>query len=208
MANHTKEQKATYMAKVRQIMVMRGATISGRDIVAILDKNGIKVSIEYAIKLRDKILSERKHRVERKLAAVHVSDFEDTNEEIISRCWDIILNKDETTHNKLMAMKEIREAKKTTMDALMDSGFFSRNLGEGKMIHELNPDTQKALEDLKDCLAIQFGERLKPVIYEEAIIHEQTNDKPEQPKSIENPNIKQLPNGAVVDTKGPNVIEV
>jgi hypothetical protein len=107
-----------------------------------------------------------------------------------------------------MAMKEIREAKKTTMDALMDSGYFSRNLGEGKMIHELNPDTQKALEDFTACLSVQVGERMKPVIYEEAIIHEQTNDKPEQPKAVGNPNIKQLPNGAVVDTKGPNVIEI
>jgi len=192
-------QKEIYMAKVRQIMVMRGANISGNDIAKILAQNGINISHDYAMKLRDKIIGERKKRVDRKLAALHVSDLEDTNEAIISKCWDIASDPKETTHNKLMAMSKIADLKKATLDALMDSGFFTRKLGETTTTHELNPAVTAAIK----CLEMQFKERVKPVIYEEAVIHETKKDEPKPEPT--NPNVRELAGGGSIDDKGPAI---
>ena len=197
MPPQSNEHKELLLAKVRQVMVMRGATISGRDLAAILAKNGLNIGINHAIKLRDKILGERKHRVDKKLAALHVSDIEDTNEEVITHCWDIILNKSETTHNKLTAMALLAELKMKTFGQLMDAGVFTRHIGQEDHVHTISPAVQAAI----DCISMQFKEKMKPIIYQEAEFTEEVVElKKDEPKP--NPNITTLPGGATVDNKG------
>jgi len=201
MGNHSDIEKEVLLAKVRKIMVMRGATVSGRDIAEILEKNNIKVSHNYASRMRDKILGERKARVDRKLASLHVSDIEDTNEALITHCWDIIMNKNEATHNKLSAMSLLADLKIKTFGQLMDAGIFTRKIGE--VNHTMGPEMQKELEEVKACLRMQFGERIRPIIYQEPeeakIIEPIQINEPEQ-KQIEQPKAVH-PNQAILDAK-------
>lgn len=180
----TKELKSFYIAKIREIMVRRGADISGRDLVEILAVNKISITHYYAIQIRDKIIRERKHRIDMRLASIQVADLEDTNKILIEKCWDIIFNKDEQTHNRLMAMKQIRECKKDILDALMDAGAFNRQLGEVKVTHELSPSVKAAIE----CVRMHYEEKVKDVVYEEAMVI----DKPKQIKEKSTQNDKSV----------------
>ena len=164
MPPQSNEHKELLLAKVRQVMVMRGATISGRDLAAILAKNGLNIGINHAIKLRDKIIGERKHRVDKKLAALHVSDIEDTNEEAIRILWDMVMDRNETTKNRQNALSKIAELKMKTFEKLMDAGIFTRHLGETDNKVSITPAVQAAI----DCLSNLFKERMKPVVYEDA----------------------------------------
>jgi len=195
---HSKEQQDTYIAVIRRIMVMRGAGITGRDIVANLAKNNITISIPYAIKLRDKILGERKARVDRKLAALHVSDVEDTNEEVIRLYWDTVMDKNETTKNKHNALAKIAELKKATLDALMDAGIFTRHIGQEDHQHTVTPAMQAAI----DCMMRLSKARAKPVIYQDAKVTESDNSAKQITDAKPNPNITITADGGTVDNKG------
>ena len=201
------EKKTDYFReKIRNIM-LENERISSTEVGELLAEYGINLCKNTICKYMRKVYGEFEHtEIDTKNKIVVKMD--GRKELRKKELHSIVKNQASTPMERISALRALKEEDESFLEVLMKCGILEKHLGEGKMIHELNPDTQKALEDLTACLSVQFGERMKPVIYEEAIIHEQTNDKPEQPKPVGNPNIKQLPNGAVVDTKGPNVIEI
>jgi hypothetical protein len=111
----------------------------------------------------------------------------------VKKAWAIIFSEYENTSNKLKAMREIREAKYQLLQTLMDSGILERHQGSLNIIHTMSAEMQKELAEVKACWKLQFGERIRPIIYQE----------PEEAKIIEGKKINE-PTESKPDTRSPN----
>ena len=199
MPAYSKETTAFHREKVRQAMVILGPKASQQDIVDFLSANKLPLTRNYVAKLREKIIKERRIGLDWKIVNEYFGDYEDSVNEIVKRCWKISLSDDESTADKLKAMREIREAKAEILETIRSAGISKTKLGETEHKKEPSPQVLAAIE----CIKMQFNQKVKPVIYEEEL-PEEKDIKKDEPEP-ENPNIHQLPNGATFDDKGPAI---
>ena len=171
----------TLIEKTRQIIIMRGDRVSGTSIMKTLQQNGMQCEINLALKLKKKILTDRVKNPKNWEMKPIVAEVVNNYDAVCELCWGIMMDKSETTKNKLNALGKLIDAKKAKLNALMDSGFFTRKLGETNIVNEYQMTSE--LEESIKCWDMQFGERRKAVKYvEEAKIIEQTAKEINEPK--------------------------
>lgn len=109
MPRQSDEQVELYKAAIREELV-RDVRITSIELVKRLQAKGIMIrDRQYAAKLRDKILTERIKRIDRRTELELRNEYFDVMRETMRRMFDILTDPFEYSHNKIAAAKEIRE---------------------------------------------------------------------------------------------------
>jgi hypothetical protein len=109
MPSIAREQKQFYKAKIRSLIAIDHG-ISRLEIQKRLDEGGLHLDRHYVGKLFDEILSERAHRMDRRLLNQTLSSFKDTMIEVVRVAWEIANAPFINPQARVMALREIREA--------------------------------------------------------------------------------------------------
>ena len=166
---YSKEANDFYLEKVRMVMVLRGNNVSCREISDILSKqkNPIKISYDYANKLKNKILREMDYRARQYSYQNVIPDLENTLMETIRQTWAIVMNPDTVPSVKIQAMKEVREAKQQLIDNLLKTGKLNKAPEKVAIYRHEEREIKLPAEVLAaiECIEMQMAPRPKPVKY-------------------------------------------
>jgi hypothetical protein len=165
----SKEANDFYSEKVRMVMVLRGNNVSCRDIADILSKqkSPIKISYEYANKLKNKILREMDYRARYYAYSTAIPDLENTLMETIKQAWAVAMSQETSPSAKIQALKEVRDAKQQLIDNLLKTGKLNKVPDKIAIYkheeHEVKipPEVLAAIE----CIETQMSAGPEPVQY-------------------------------------------
>ena len=122
------ERKQFYKAKIRSLLAI-DHSMSTRELQSQLEQNGVNIDRHFLGKLRDKVEQERTLRTDRQTLNYALSTVEDTLNETTRLAWQVALNPQAKTHDRLAALREIRKSHTDMFNLLFDSGIFNRKLG-------------------------------------------------------------------------------
>ncbi len=201
--SYSKDQKEYLKSRIRRIMVMRGADVSIRDMLEILQASKITTSKDLIAKLRDKILTERRVRLDRKLAADVISDLEDSNNEAIRKLWDIVMSPESSNFEKVSALHEIRVTKEKTIQQLIIAGVLESKAPAENTIVNIKVEQQAKIIQV---IGMNFDKKLEPVAFIDGEDMQKTTlpiqDKKQSNGDGEKSNSYTLPNGTIINTGG------
>jgi hypothetical protein len=149
MPRIVQEQKQFYKAKIRSLISIEHG-ISRCELQEQLDRQGLHLDRDYSGKLCDEILSERAHRMDRRLLNQTLSSFEDAMTEIIRVAWDIANTKYINPQARVMALREIREAHNDVFQKLFDAGIFDRKFDSLDMTIRNAPLSEEKKKSIRE----------------------------------------------------------
>jgi hypothetical protein len=120
--------KHYYRERIRSIMVQNPQT-SIEGIKQRLELQGLVLDRHYVGKLVNEIYTERARRADTWALNHALSSFQDAMSEIARIGWEIINDPMAKNQDRVMAMREVREAYNTSFEKLFDAGVFERKLG-------------------------------------------------------------------------------
>ena len=124
----SKDKQEFYKSRIRAIVSVEHQIT----LVQILDKlakEGIHLDRDYLSKLANKVYQERTKRADRQTLNYALAAFEDTMTEVVRVAWSIANDKSARKQDRVMALREVREAHKDVFEKLFDAGVFERKLG-------------------------------------------------------------------------------
>ncbi len=197
----SKERTNFYVAQIRKIMV-QNPDISIRGICEKLEESNLKLDKNYVGKLKKKVDNSLSKVNNLNTVRYSLEEIQEINLKI-KRLWEIINSPIVAfASDKLTAMRILREERVRLEEIILHLGDAKKDLGTLTLEHTLSPELKLAIKSLQ----MQFAQKPKPVVYEEAITSEQTKEIKQDDKPA-NPNIQQLPGGATIDSKGPAISE-
>lgn len=124
----SKDKQEFYKSRIRAIVSVEHQIT----LVQLLDKlaqEGIHLDRDYLSKLANKVYQERTKRADRQTLNYALAAFEDTMTEVVRVAWSIATDEHAREQDRVMALREIREAHKDVFEKLFDAGVFERKLG-------------------------------------------------------------------------------
>lgn len=180
----SKEQVKYYITLIRRLMIAK-RDISEREIVDQFAQNKITIDREYAGKLRNKILIERTHRLNRVFLNYRLAEQDDARQEVLSRSWDIIfkqpvMGKDKdgadvvlipapSNSTKLQAMQMILHEEHGWTNLLVDLGVFNKGDDRAK---RFIPASDEKIAEMVEAFKAHLSPEANPVKYIDAIVKE------------------------------------
>lgn len=170
----THEYREQVKEKVRSILV-RKPNASKYELAKILE-----IDKDVALRLKKQVIRENTRRISKQEVAKEVGKMEAEYEQLALECWQIItqdvrkvkVKKIEDgkemevemevlieAREKLRAIRNIVEIKKTLFNIKFDAGIFSRKLGELKLGKAL---TQEEQDLIKKAIELNYGKKPKP----------------------------------------------
>jgi len=128
MPSIAKEQKQYYKSRIRSIIAQH-PQITQVALRERLKDNGLALDRWYVATLLKEIQVERVKRLETLTLNYALSAFQDTMMEISAVAWEIANDEFARKQDRVMALREIREAHKDMFEKLFDAGVFERKLG-------------------------------------------------------------------------------
>ena len=167
----TQEQVELYKTRIRSIMITN-PDVSNRDIVDVLEKNGLKLDKDYVNILKKKIQSEQQHFFSKQNIR-RVGELSDELKETSKKLWRIVLSDGSADMAKIAAIKELRDAKVTFIKILQTiPGAMDVRPKEIKITDGTDPASDDMIEKVAESWAKQFNPTTKPVIYQEPTAEE------------------------------------
>jgi hypothetical protein len=124
-----KDKKQYLIARVRSL-IAQDHQIPLDDLAVRLDREfGIKIERHYLSTLVKKIYAERVKRADRQTLNYALASFEDTMTQVVRVAWEIANDPFARKQDRVMALREIREANSAVFEKLFDAGVFERKLG-------------------------------------------------------------------------------
>jgi len=120
--------KHYYRERIRSVIV-QNPQISGEGIRVRLQQDGLTLDRHYISKLLNEIQAERGKRANTWALNHALSSFQDAMAEIARVGWEIVNDPMAKNQDRVMAMREIREAYNISFEKLFDAGVFERKLG-------------------------------------------------------------------------------
>lgn len=120
--------KHYYRERIRSVIV-QNPQISGEGIRVRLQQDGLTLDRHYIGKLLGEIYTERAKRANTWALNHALSSFQDAMAEIARVGWEIVNDPMAKNQDRVMAMREIREAYNISFEKLFDAGVFERKLG-------------------------------------------------------------------------------
>ena len=124
-----KDKKQYLISRVRSV-IAQDHQIPLDDLADRLDREyGIKIERHYLSTLVKKIYAERIKRADRQTLNYALAAFEDTMTQVVRVAWEIANDPFARKQDRVMALREIREAHSAVFEKLFDAGVFERKLG-------------------------------------------------------------------------------
>jgi hypothetical protein len=124
-----KDKKQYLVSRVRSI-IAQDHQIALDDLALRLDREyGIKIERHYLSTIVRKIYAERVKRADRQTLNYALAAFEDTMTQVVRVAWEIANDQFARKQDRVMALREIREAHSAVFEKLFDAGVFERKLG-------------------------------------------------------------------------------
>jgi hypothetical protein len=120
--------KHYHRERVRSLLV-QNPHISGEGIRRHLETQGLILDRHYISSLVNAIHAERAKRASTWMLNHASASFQDAMSEIVKAAWEIVNDPMAKNQDKVMAMREIREAYNVSFEKLFDAGVFERKLG-------------------------------------------------------------------------------
>lgn len=128
MPRISQEHKQYYKSRIRSVLAQNPA-ITQVALKARLEADGLTLDRMYLAQLLKSIQVERVKRLNTLTLNYALSAFQDTMMEISAVAWSIANDIDARKQDRVMALREIREAHKDMFEKLFDAGVFERKLG-------------------------------------------------------------------------------
>jgi arginine repressor len=128
MPSVAKEQKQYYKSRIRSVIAQH-PQITQVALRARLKDDGLALDRWYVASLLKEIQVERVKRLNTLTLNYALSAFQDTMMEISAVAWSIANDEFARKQDRVMALREIREAHKDMFEKLFDAGVFERKLG-------------------------------------------------------------------------------
>ncbi|HEY2471051.1 MAG TPA: hypothetical protein VGI45_24865 [Terracidiphilus sp.] len=153
-------KKQYLVARVRSI-IAQDHQIGLDDLADRLDREyGIKIERHYLSGIVRKIYSERALRADRQTLNQALAAFEDTMAQVVRVAWEIANDPFAKKQDRVLALREVREANSAVFEKLFDAGVFERKLGT---INEVIRNTPLPPER-KEAIAVVFDNWRLPTI--------------------------------------------
>jgi hypothetical protein len=129
MPSVAKEKQSYHLSKIRAL-IAEDHQIEFEELCAQLDERyHLKLDRHYVTKLAKKLYAERARRADRYTLNQALAAFQDTMTQVVRVAWSIANDQFAKNQDRVMALKEIREANNVVFDKLFDAGVFERKLG-------------------------------------------------------------------------------
>jgi hypothetical protein len=146
------DKKQYLVSRVRSI-IAQDHQITLDDLAQRLDREyGIKIERHYLSGIVRKLYAERAKRADRQTLNYALAAFEDTMTQVVRVAWEIANDPFARKQDRVMALREIREANSAVFEKLFDAGVFERKLGT---LDATLRNTPLPLER-KDAIAVVF----------------------------------------------------
>lgn len=123
------DKKQYLSARVRAV-IAQDHQITLDDLALRLDREyGIKIERHYLSGIVRKIYRERALRADRQTLNYALAAFEDAMTQVVRVAWEIANDQFARKQDRVMALREIREAHSSVFEKLFDAGVFERKLG-------------------------------------------------------------------------------
>ncbi len=106
MASHAKELMEQYRAFVRKVIVAKPSASLMEIQKQLVNNNLPKLHVDTISKIRNKLITERVHKMNRVFLSMRLGEQKDVREEILAHAWGILLQP-EDNNQKMAAMKLI-----------------------------------------------------------------------------------------------------
>ena len=172
MPTISKEKKQHLIARVRAV-IAQDHQIGLDDLAARLDREyGIKIERHYLSGIVRKLYAERARRADRQALNYALAAFEDTMTQVVRVAWEIANDQFARKQDRVMALREIREASSAVFEKLFDAGVFERKLGT---LNEVIRNTPLP-EERKQAIRVGFEKwgLLPPPKQDEGVAHPAT----------------------------------
>jgi hypothetical protein len=141
--------KYYYRERIRSILV-QNPQISGEGIRIRLEQQGLVLDRHYIGKLIGEIHTERAKRANTWALNHALSSFQDAMAEIARVGWEIVNDPMAKNQDRVMAMREIREAYNISFEKLFDAGVFERKLGTLDAVIRNTPLPEERKQAIRD----------------------------------------------------------
>jgi hypothetical protein len=128
MPTISKDRQELYKSRISAIVSVNHQ-LTNNEISELLERDGIHLDRDYLSKLPRKVYQERTKRADRQTLNYALAAFEDTMTEVVRVAWSIANDKTARKQDRVMALREVREAHKDVFEKLFDAGVFERKLG-------------------------------------------------------------------------------
>jgi hypothetical protein len=128
MPRISQEQKQYYKSRIRSVIAQH-PQITQVALQARLKDDGLDLDRWYLASLLKSIQVERVKRLNTLTLNQALSAFQDVMMEISAVAWEIANDESARKQDRVMALREIREAHKDMFEKLFDAGVFERKLG-------------------------------------------------------------------------------
>ena len=132
MPNYSKDTQEKFIDRIREVMIiLPNASVRRiQDELATNKDNPLLLHRTYLTKLVDKIHGERKHRLDKAFINKRLAELEDTTRALTLQNWKIALDPTSTKKEKILALREIREAEHKLLTVQMDAGIYQDKDGK------------------------------------------------------------------------------
>ncbi|HLY40463.1 MAG TPA: hypothetical protein VKR52_04575 [Terracidiphilus sp.] len=129
MPTISKEKKQYLVARVRSVLA-QDHQIGLDDLADRLDREyGIRIERHYLSGIVRKLYAERTRRADHQTLNYALAAFEDSMTQVVRVAWEIANDQFARKQDRVMALREIREAHSAVFEKLFDAGVFERKLG-------------------------------------------------------------------------------
>src|SRR5580704_14656130 len=122
------EQRQYYKSRIRSVIAQH-PQISQVALAHRLKDDGLELDRKYLGSLLNDIYTERSKRANTWMLNQALSAFQDVMMEISTVAWSIANDQFARKQDRVMALREVREAHKDMFEKLFDAGVFERKLG-------------------------------------------------------------------------------
>jgi hypothetical protein len=151
MPRIAQEQKQYFKARIRSV-IAQYPQITQRALQERLKADGLELDRIYLGALLKSIYIERVKRLDTITLNHALASFQDTLTEIANVAWEIANDQFARKQDRVMALREIREAQKDMFEKLFDAGIFERKLGTLDATIRNTP----LPEDRKEAIRVTF----------------------------------------------------
>lgn len=149
MPKITTERRQYYKSRIRSI-IAQSPQISQVGLAERLRGEGLDLDRKYLGSLLNAIHVERVKRLDTMTLNYALSAFQDTMTEIVAVAWEIANDVHARNQDRVMALREVREANRDMFEKLFDAGVFERKLGTLDMAIRNTPLPEEKKQVIRD----------------------------------------------------------
>ena len=178
MTSNSREQENIYISMIRDEVTMKpDITLRVLQVKLEVDKN-IHLSLPYLMKLREKVYKQKLAHFNRITLNRALADMGQSYQLNIEKLYDVAMDKKTSNRDRIAALKEIRESKKTLFEKCWEAGVFDKQPDDAIFNNKLGDNTKvdEIIQAMINFGTLKAGDVIDdmPVITVEANVQENT----------------------------------